>query len=214
MSNRLSATWFRSFDYGYIHRGVCLWWAILGDGRLHIAREYVHQRTSIGQTCEEIHRITHELGIERVRYTVADKYSMGHYHYASERNQGETRGDLFAHHGIPITTTDHDRHQGWTRVREFLALRPDGVPWLTIEPSCRFLIRTLASAVSAKHDPEDVEEFDGDDAIQALRYGAMSRPVPLVRTPLQPKPGTAGHLLEQARRGVNRDPYKFHSTGR
>jgi hypothetical protein len=57
-------------------------------------------------------------------------------------------------------------------------LREDGNPTIIIHPECRYLIRTIAAAISAKNDPEDVDTTLDDHAIDTLRYGAMSRPAP------------------------------------
>lgn len=200
-----SDQWFRSYDYGFIHRGVMLWWRLLGDGRLHIAREYVHQRTSIAEICRNVRAISRDLRMTGCRYTVADKFSMGSRH---SDESGETRADLFRTHGISIIPANHDRVQGWTRVRELLAPRPDHLPWLTIDPSCRYLIRTLAAAVSDRHNPEDVAESKDDHALSALRYGAMSRPSPSrLSTPPLPR-HAAGRLLAEVRSPASDSPYR------
>lgn len=201
--------WFRSYDYGFIHKGVCLWWEIVGDGRLHIAREFVHRYMPIGgrdSICMNIRRITRELRIERVRYTVADKYSMANRH---SDDSSESRADLFAQNGVVVTPANHDRVQGWTRCRELLSPRPDGFPWLTIDPECRYLVRTLAAAVSDKNNPEDVAESPDDHALAALRYGAMSRPAPQLKGLNDPRPGTAGDLLRKVRQGSTGNPFAF-----
>jgi hypothetical protein len=170
-----------------------LWWRVLGDGRLHIAREFVHRYMTIPDICHNVHQITRALGITRVRYTVADKYSMGYR--ASDLDRGETRADLFGKHGVHVLPANHDRVQGFTRVRELFAMRPDGLPWLTLDPSCKYTIRALSAAISDRTNPEDVAEFEEDHPLSALRYGAMSRPAPVLRGLRDPKPGTAGAML-------------------
>jgi hypothetical protein len=193
--------WFRSYDYGFVHRGVMLWWRILGDGRLHIEREFVHRYMSIADICLHVRRITRELDITRVRYTVADKYSMAGRH---SDESGETRAELFGRHGVLVTPANHDRVQGFTRVRELLALRPDHRPWLTMDPSCAYLIKAISAAISDKTNPEDVAEFEEDHPLSALRYGAMSRAAPRLRGRRDPKPHTAGALLRDVQTALDR----------
>jgi hypothetical protein len=43
-----------------------------------------------------------------------------------------------------------------------------------MDPSCRYLIRTLPVMTADKNNPEDIDHWD-DHACDALRYGAMSR---------------------------------------
>ncbi len=172
-----NVTWFRSYDYGFQHPGCCLWWAILPDGRLHIAKNYKHQHLAIPIIANEFRRLTGELGVGRIRQTVADKFSMGS---RTDDTSGETRQETFEYNGIPIETADHDRRQAWTRIHELFALRSDGFPTLTMEPECRYLIRSISDAVSDKNDPEDVSRNMDDHGLAALRFGAMSQPSPRI----------------------------------
>ena len=198
--------WFRSYDYGFMDPGVCLWWAVLPDGRLYVRTEYKHQHLNIDRICHGIRQITTDLHIPHVRYTAADKFSMG---ARANDDDGILCSDVFRSLGVPVIGVSQDRVQGWTQVRELLGTRPDGLPWLLIHPSCRYLIRTLASAVSKKTDPEDIEERD-DHALDALRLGAQSRPsVARLRLPPLP-PRAVGHLLTEVRRGQPRPPFAFH----
>jgi hypothetical protein len=47
-----------------------------------------------------------------------------------------------------------------------------------VSPDCKYLIRTLPAMVQDDHDPEDIDSSKDDHAVDALRYGAMSRPSP------------------------------------
>lgn len=190
-------TWFRSMDYGYMDPNVTLWWAGLPDGRWHVAAEQKRQHCNIPQLAKDIRIQTVNLGIERVRYTVADKYSMGGR--TSDDDKAETRGDTLRKCGISTITVSQDREQGWTRIRELLSVRSDGLPWLTIDPSCRYLIRALSAAVSDKNNPEDIAQFKDDHPLDALRLGAMSLPATAAfRRPPLPR-NAVGRLLEETR---------------
>ena len=202
--------WFRSMDWGYVNPGCFLWWACLPDGILYVRREYKFSHTSIPEVADEIREITSDLNIPRVRYTSADPAIFSTYGGTSNakapngRLEGETIAETFMRppNRIPLIRADNARSAGWQRIRELLRLRPDGNPTLIIHPDCRYLIRTLASAVSSRTDPEDVDTSIDDHAIDTLRYGAMSRPAP-TRT----KPAARGKTfnahraaLEQHRR--------------
>lgn len=172
--------WFRSMDWGYINPGVCLWWACLPDGVLYIRKELKFSHTSIPEVSDQIREITKDLGIPRVRYTSADPSIFSQYGgSSSDKQEGETIAETFARPPcrVPLVKADNNRSSGWQRIRELLRLRPDGKPWLVIHPDCRYLIRTFAAATSAKHDPEDIG-FEDDHALDAARYGGMSRPSP------------------------------------
>lgn len=171
--------WFRSLDWGYHDPAVVLWWTVLDDGHLHIARE----RKFTGLTPEEAFRdvvkpVDDELGLPRPRTSLHTFASPDMW---QRRGQvGETLQETARRVGWPLRPAKTERHNGWMRVQSLLRPDPSGRPWLTIDPSCKYLIRSLQTAVSDKHDPEDVSQHD-DHALESARYGAMSRPAPKSR---------------------------------
>lgn len=208
--------WFRSLHYGGSH--VCLWWAILPDGTLHIPRELVKGKCLISELSLAIRQITRSMGIaERpdahndrqsfIRYTVALSEQM--IGKTKDDDDGETRADTFRNNGIVIREQSHDEAQGWTRVAELLGARPDGRPLLSIDPSCVQLVRALTNAVSDPNDEEVLLESANDQPLRALRVGAMSRPAPkpFQRPPL-PK-NAVGHLVEEIRSGLTRNTLEW-----
>lgn len=198
--------WFRSMDYGFLDPNVTLWWAILPDGALHIKAEQRRQFSTIATLAKDIRTQSRELGIRQVRYTVADKFSMGERTNQEDGFHGETRAETFRAYGVPVTTTNQSREIGWSRVREFFALRPDGRPWLTLDPSCRYLIRAITAAVADKARHEDIAEFKDDHPLDALRLGVMTRPSPRKFTaPPLPK-SAVGHLLREVQAGQPKSP--------
>ena len=72
--------------------------------------------------------------------------------------------------------SDNDRFNGWLRVHELLRPYDVSRPWVTVDPSCTYLARTMSTAMADKKDPDDVDTTGDDHALDALRYGAMSRP--------------------------------------
>lgn len=179
---------FASMDWGWQAPGCVLWWLCLPDGTYHIVREYKFQKTLASSVAEAILRITKELGV-RLRYVAADP--------AMWKKEGQGRGESLAETMIkarvPMRKADNDRLNGWARVHALLGMRQDNRPWLTVDPLCKYLLRTLPTAVSDSHNPEDVDTTGDDHALDALRYGAMSRPSPTrIVTDTRPGPGTWG----------------------
>lgn len=169
--------WFCSLDWGSTSPGCCLWWVGLPDGRFYIAQEYKFnggaERKTIKDVAGEIKRIsTQTLRLKRQPLVYCDpalKQRTGQI--------GEAYIDTFRRHGVPMEPSSNNRPHGWQRIRELLQPHPDGEgPWLMVDPSCRYLIRTLPAAVSSKADPEDVDTEGDDHALDTLRYGAMSWP--------------------------------------
>lgn len=168
--------WFRSLDWGYINPGCCLWWCCLPDRRYFIRHELKFSHWTVKRVKKEIQDITLDHDIRYVRYTVADPAVKG----ARGDEMGETIQESFQRGPIhiPLQLGDNNRKGGWQRIREMLDLREDGQPTLIIHSDCSYLIRSLSQAVSSKNDPEDIDTHSDDHALDALRYGAMSRPSP------------------------------------
>jgi len=172
---------------------------VFPDTSVHVKSELLQTKGLIATLCRDMRLQTKALKIDRVRYTVADKAAM--VGKATADDEGETRADSFRHHGIPIRAITFDEGQGWTRVGELLGARPDGRPWLTIDPGCVALIRSLTNAVSDPSDPESVLASMSDQPLRALRIGAMSRPSPKpFEKPPLPK-NAVGRLVEEIRHG-------------
>lgn len=160
-------TFFGSADWGYNSPGCFLLWAHVGDNKWHIVRELKHQRESTEVVANRWKAILKNLGVKRVAYIAADP--------SIWTNEGESIGENLIRHGLPMIKSDNDRRSGWQRVHELLRLAPDGYPWLTVDRSCSYLIRTIPAQQSDKHDPDDVDTHGDDHGVDALRYGAMSR---------------------------------------
>ncbi len=197
--------WFRSLDWGRNQPGCVLWWAVLPDHKLYIRREWKFQGRSEQEVALEIRKIDRELGLKRVAYTAADpaiKNKTGATHKDGEF-VGQDIAQSLAHYGVSITGADNDRFNGWMRCHALLRDAPDGKPWLQVHPDCRYLIRSIASAVSDDKDPDDVDTDTDDHALDAWRYGAMSRPNPATKSyrPVY-APGTMGALRQEAARAA------------
>ena len=189
----------RGMDWGFSNPGVCFWVALLPDGHLHVFEEWKFQRTTVAEVAQRIVRRTAELGLGKVSYTVVDPAMFA-------QQTGESPADTLRRFGVPAVAGDHERVSGWQRLRHWLGDAPDGVPWLTVDPSCRYLIRTLPTAVNDEHNPEDLDTTGDDHALDALRYVVMSRPSPtperVARRRLEP--GTVGWWKDWAQKEARR----------
>jgi phage terminase large subunit len=197
-----SAKWFRSLDWGRNQPGCVLWWAVLPDHKLYIRREWKFQGMSEAEVALGIKKIDAELDLaKKPTYTAGDPstHNKTGASHTDGRFVGQSIAESLAHYGVPLTKADNDRFNGWMRCHALLRSAPDGTPWLQVHPDCRYLIRSIAAAVSDKKDPDDVDTTSDDHGLDAWRYGAMSRPNPATKTyrPVY-APGTMGELRQQA----------------
>lgn len=142
------------------------------------------------QVGKAIHDTTRALGVNRLRYIAADPAMW----QKTGAGRGESIAETLLRMRLPMRKSDNDRFNGWMRVHELLRAMPDGSrPWLTVDPNCKYLIRTLPAMVQDKDNPDDLDSSKDDHAVDALRYGAMSRPAPTRFTKDEaPKPNTVG----------------------
>lgn len=170
--------WFLSLDWGFNAPFVAYWWLCLPDGRFHVKREWKDSGVYAEDFALGFWKITkEELGLARPRYVVAGgdiKNKSG-----LKGAKGESVYETFQYYGLPMKDADRDRKNGWFRVHELLRPSPYGTPWLTVDPSCSYLLRTIAAVPRDKDDDDEIDpKFSQDHGIESLRYGAMSRPSP------------------------------------
>jgi hypothetical protein len=192
--------WFMAMDWGSLSPGCVLWFAVLPDRRIHLASELKFQGDDVAEVSAKIKKREKELGITKsIGYRVGDPAmwikdakTKGHHMV------GESIADTFRLNGIMLRQADNDRLNGWARCLQLLRDAPDGEPWFTVSPDCRYFLRTVAAARSDKGNPEDVDTHCDDHALDAWRYGMMSRPSPLRNTASsQAKVGTIGWWKNQ-----------------
>jgi hypothetical protein len=165
---------FISMDWGLNSPGCALFWVCLPDGHYHIEAEYkfngdVGQRLYVKDVAAEIRRRCKGLGLAKVPTTFVDPDICAH-----KGQIGQSIAETFQQWGVPTVKADNDRVNGWQRCYEMFRVAPDGQPWLTVDPGCRYLIRTIPVLTADKTNTEDIDHWD-DHAADALRYGAMSR---------------------------------------
>lgn len=181
--------WFRSMDWGYNAPGCVLWWAVLADGHLYIRSELKFQRKDVSVVRAEIRERDKELGVSHTIPLYGDPAMQ------QKIGQKTKRGESIAESlGLSFIPGDNDRYNGWMRCHQILRNDALGVPWLQVHPDCRYLIRSLPAALSDAKDPDDVDTTGDDHALDAWRYGAMSRPAPRsVSTVITHVEGTLGY---------------------
>jgi phage terminase large subunit len=194
-------TFFGGLDWGYNAPGVMLWIAMLPDGALHVAREYKFQQSPAEDVAKAIAKITAEMGV-KLRWIAADPSIWAR----TGSGRGETIAETLSRAKLPMRRADNDRRNGWLRTHEWLRPMTEGDrPWLTIaaEPHCSYLRRTLPAQIQDEHDPDDVDTSKDDHAVDALRYGLMSRPAPWRTNRVEaPPPGSLGAMLADLQRST------------
>lgn len=100
---------------------------------------------------------------------------------AFSQDGGPSIAERMSHQGVTSRPADNRRVAklgaigGWDQVRQRL-LGLEGTPMLYLFATCRDLIRTLPIMQHDTARPEDMNSDGEDHAMDALRYGCMSRP--------------------------------------
>ena len=181
-------------DWGNSKPGCVLWGCALPDGKVHIFDEYKFQRMTAKDVADAVKAKCKEWRLSKVPTGYCDPSLLP----AKRGEPGEWIGLTLIRHGFPVERASNDRMNGWQRVHEALAMSPDGVPWLTIDPRCTYLIRTLPAMVQADDNAEDVDTTGDDHAADALRYLLMGGLRPgSARKSTPTRPGSWGAFKRQ-----------------
>ena len=191
---------FCSLDWGFNAPFSCHWWVCLPDGRYHVCREWKEAGVYADEFAKEFWKITRQdVGWTRPRYVVAGGDVDNKSGLRGEH--GQSVKETLQRFGLPMKDADKSRKPGWYRVHELLGPSPYGTPWLTFDPSCKYILRTLPAAPRDKDDEDEVDpKFTDDHGIEDVRYGAMSRPSPTryLEDRKADNPFQAGTLLKEA----------------
>lgn len=158
-----------AMDWGYTSPGCWKAYAHVGDNHWHVIGEWKFRQLTPQQVAEGIKERRVELGIASVRYTVGDPAMFS-------KHQGDSIAQTMANHGVSVIAGNNERTLGWMRLVAAYQPAPDGVPWLTYEPTCTYSIRSIPALLADKTNPEDVDSSLDDHAADTDRYWAMSRP--------------------------------------
>lgn len=170
---------FRCIDWGYA-KPFAVYWLLASDGTYGLPRDALivyrewygwngKVNTGIRMEADQVARgILLREKDETIEYGVCDP-SMW------IRDGGPAIAETMGIEGCMWRRGDNRRQPGWQELRRGLAGR-DGVPLLYIMDTCPELLRTIKTV---QHDETNIEDLDtdGEDhAVDALRYGVMSRP--------------------------------------
>lgn len=173
-----------SVDWGYTSPGTVAWYVPLADGHWHVIDEWKFQKMTAEEVARGIVEHRERLGITHINYTVTDP-SM---HNKTGSGHGESYAETFARFGVPSRRGDNDRVMGWGRLIAAYRPAPDGVPWLTYSPDCRYSIRSIPALLADKTNPEDVDSALDDHAADRDRYFVQSRPLFSAQRPREEPP--------------------------
>lgn len=171
---------FRAADWGYSSPACCLWFAIDPDNNLYVYRELYVTKQTADVFANNVMRL--EQG-ENIQYGVLDASA-----WANRGELGPSIAETMVRMGCrwrPSGREGNSRKNGKLELHRRLQIFED--PYnvgaksskLKIFSSCANLIRTLPSLPIADNDPEDIDTDAEDHAYDALRYGVMSRPMPV-----------------------------------
>jgi len=164
---------FRTCDWGYSSPACCLWIAIDFDNNLWVYREFYTRRMTADIFAKKI--LETEIN-EYVRYGVLDSST-----WARRGDVGPSIAETMIKEGCrwrPSDRSPRSRINGKLELhKRFSVSERTEEPSLKIFSTCRNLLRTLPLLPVDKNNPEDVDTNVEDHAYDALRYGAMSRPL-------------------------------------
>lgn len=196
-------TFVGAMDWGHLKPGCIGWAALLGEDRIHLVREWKFQGLADEDIASGWKKRTKEMGI-KVLYVAGDP-SMW-IRDGRNAKRGQSRAETLIRAGMPLRKAENERVDGWSRVHSFLRVPKDddgmivGTPLLTVDASCKYLIRTIPAQRSDRTNAEDIDTNGDDHGVDMLRYLVMSRPMPMTRTEeVRPPKGSAGAMLAELR---------------
>lgn len=188
------------------HATCCLWGAVDFDSNIYIYQEYYQEDLPVSKHVENINKLSQvrntrgEILADHYSYTVIDPST----HAKTKEKNGYrfSIADEYLDAGISTIPAQNDVRAGINRVKEFLRVDENryhpflkdeegehiqGAPRLYIFPQCENLIeeisqyrwKTYSGKMLANIDRDDPKEAPvkrKDNAVDALRYGIMSRP--------------------------------------
>lgn len=159
---------YRAVDWGFSpDPAVCLWIAVLPNGRAFVFKEKVWRSTPARVVAQEIVKASDGMRI-------AETYCDPTMFYGKEATELTSIGDIFEVNGVPLTPAINDRAQAGFAIHEYLTtILEDGLPKVQIYIyGCPWLIKTIPEMRTHKTDPRKIA--DGNDHfVIALAYFCM-----------------------------------------
>lgn len=162
----------RALDWGYADPLACLWLTINPeDNQIIVYRELYRSGLHDAEATSLIRAMTPD--DEHIDYTIADPTMWR----GDSNNAMLTKAMIYQQHGVPLLPGTNARVDGWSRVRDLLAINPETQkPGMVFTRNCDHLIDSIPTLVHSDSKPEDLEDKGADShCADALRYGVMSR---------------------------------------
>lgn len=173
---------YRGFDWGYAKPFSVGWFAVDGDGRMIMVREF-YGCTGVpneGLKMEPYQVAAKIREIEKTDPNIAGHTVIGVADPAIfDRSTGDSVADMMqkSPNFVSFIKGDHRRIPGKMQLHHRLAFGEDGFPMLQIFRTCRHFIRTFPSLVYSESDVEDIDTKQEDHAYDMVRYVAMENPI-------------------------------------
>ncbi len=205
---------FRAADWGSAKPFCVLWFAVSdGDmpayprGSLIVYREWYGWNGRPDEGCkltaeEFADGVKQRDNGESITYAVMDPAAFAQQGGPSLCERMAARGVIWVHADNKRVARD-GAMGGWDQLRQRLK-GFDGRPGIFFFPQCAHVIRTLPTMQHDPNRPEDLDTTAEDHAVDACRYGVMSRPfvkdAPEKPAPTYPTQMTINQIMERAKR--------------
>lgn len=166
---------FRACDWGFSTPACVLWFAVDYNNDLVVYREYYGKGLVADTFAQKILDLEHK---DNIKYGIMDVSA-----WSRRGDVGPAVPEIMGRNGLKFRPSDRSpgsRNSGKYEIHRRLAIDPGtGQPRLKIFSTCTNLIKQLSTIMADPNDPEDCDTKLEDHAIDALRYGVMSRPINL-----------------------------------
>lgn len=164
----------RTFDFGFTHPYVVLWYARDEDGRFYFYREYYKRRVLTDEVIEHIARVEGWPTVRdhqgRLRLSGEPRVEKMTVPGIADWDAGEI--EALRQRGLRMRMAKKDVLEGIKAVEHKLRVRDDGRPRLYVSPKCKNLLRELAAYEWDEHGKP--KEKQDDHALDAMRYAVYT----------------------------------------
>lgn len=141
---------YRALDWGfYPDPAVCLWIAVLPNGRAIVFKEKSWLRTTAADVAKDIVKESKGMRIVDTYHDPSMRATSGH--------EGVSIADYFERNGVPLTPSRNDRAASGMAIHEYLNTIIDTEPKLQIVgEACPNLVQTIPEMQVDKRDPSKI----------------------------------------------------------
>lgn len=191
---RIPSNWpvFRCADWGSRNPAACYWVTVDNDGLLVVLDELYGPGETPDRWARRVLALEEKWGwTEKPKsWATADMVSVSKLSgvldpscFKADTAGGPTIAEKLFESGLNWFEADNERKAGWVELRRRLMERGGAskkIPGIRIARRCTNLIRTLPNVTSPAADKggdqDDIDTKQEDHALDAIRYGVMSRP--------------------------------------